>query len=35
MTSMQLAQQVLSYTTLPSDPASIPADAAATIVKIS
>lgn len=32
MTSMQLAQQVLSYTTLPQDPASIPADAAATIV---
>lgn len=32
MTSMQLAQQVLSYSTLPQDPASIPADAAATIV---
>lgn len=32
MTSMQLAQQVLSYTTLPSDPASIPADSAAAIV---
>lgn len=32
MTSMQLAQQVLSYTSLPQDPASIPADAAASIV---
>lgn len=32
MTSMQLAQQVLSYSTLPQDPASIPADSAATIV---
>lgn len=32
MTSMQIAQQALSYTTLPQDPASIPADAAATIV---
>lgn len=32
MTSMQLAQQVLAYSTLPQDPASIPADAAATIV---
>lgn len=32
MTSMQLAQQALSYTTLPQDPASIPADAASAIV---
>lgn len=32
MTSMHLAQHVLSYTNLPQDPASIPADVANTIV---
>jgi hypothetical protein len=32
MTSLQLAQRVISFTNLPSDPISIPADLAATLI---